>query len=141
MVKLRALIFCAIMYLYWGYQQDRNYASMNNIPKIMIFLQILHLHFLAHIHVKDTNFIFGTPTHNADTHRHNLHFCSIHAKDTHFIFGTPHRHAQIHTTWHTVHDILQDLLEPTHFIFSCQLPNELRSTWSIKLAFWRYLEL
>ena len=34
---------------------------MNNILKIMNFLIIYILYFLAHIHTKDTDFIFGTP--------------------------------------------------------------------------------
>ena len=79
------------MYLYWSYLQDKNYASANNILKIMNF-KIYILHFLAHIHAKDTN-----PT----------------------------------LICHCVYDdILQVPLVSTHFIFSCQLPNELRSPWT-----------
>ena len=43
------------MYLYWGYLQGKNYASANNILKIMNFKKNYILHFLAHIHTKDTN--------------------------------------------------------------------------------------
>ena len=37
MVKLRAFIFGSVMHLYWGYLQGRNYASVNNILKVMNF--------------------------------------------------------------------------------------------------------
>ena len=30
-VKLRAFIFGSVMHLYWGYLQERNYVSVNNI--------------------------------------------------------------------------------------------------------------
>ena len=49
------------MYLYWGYTQGRYWASVDNILKIMNFLKIYILYFLAHIHTKDTNFLFGMP--------------------------------------------------------------------------------
>ena len=63
------------------------------------------MHFLAHIHTKDTNFIFGTPhtqfrytQTNGYTHRHTdtdvvplshiaLFVTCMYAKDTNFIFG------------------------------------------------------
>ena len=76
------------MYLYWGYSQGRNYASANNILKMMNFKKIYILHFLAHI---------LTPT----------------------------------LICHCVHDdIVQVPLVPTHFVFSCQLPSELRAPWT-----------
>ena len=74
MVKLRAFIFGTVMHLYWGYLQGRNYASINNIHKVTNILKISHFALFGSfgIHVKDTNFTFGTPhTHiYTDTHRH-----------------------------------------------------------------------
>ena len=49
MVKLRAFIFGSVMYIYWGYPQVRNYASLDNILKIMNFLKKLHFALLAHL--------------------------------------------------------------------------------------------
>ena len=62
MVKLRAFIFGSVMHLYWGYPQGKNYASVNNILKVMTFFKE-NSHFALFssfgIHAKDTNFIFG----------------------------------------------------------------------------------
>ena len=74
MVKLRAFIFGTVMHLYWGYLQGRNYACINNILEVMNFFKNSHFALFVSfgIHVKDTNFTFGTPhTHTyTDTHRH-----------------------------------------------------------------------
>ena len=103
MVKLRALIFGSVMYLYWGYPQRKNYASLDNILKIKFYI----LHSLAHIDAKDTNFIFGTPhiqyrytQTNGHTQTHmdtdivplshfSLLVLYMYAKETNFIFGMP----------------------------------------------------
>ena len=58
MVKLRAFIYVSGMYLYWDYPQEKNYASANNILKIMNFKKNYILHFLAHIHA-----VFDLATH------------------------------------------------------------------------------
>ena len=39
MVKHRTFIFGSIMYLYWSYPQSKNYASANNILKILNFFK------------------------------------------------------------------------------------------------------
>ena len=97
MIKLRGFIFSSIMYLYWSYLQSKNFASVNNILKIMNFLKNYILHFLTHIHAKDTN-----PT----------------------------------LICHCVYDdILQVPLVSTHFIFNCQLPNEIRVPMDLPLLF------
>ena len=43
MIKLRAFIFGTVMHLYWGYPQERNYTSINNILKVMNFKINSHL--------------------------------------------------------------------------------------------------
>ena len=74
MVKLRALIFGSVMYLYWGYLQERNCVSVHDILKIMNFLKKLYICTFCVIHAQDTNFIFVTPqTYTCictDTQRH-----------------------------------------------------------------------
>ena len=142
------------------------------------------MHFLAHIHTKDTNFIFGTQhiqyrytqtkwTHT-DTHGHRCSttftfctFCDIHvcqrykfyiwhATDIHMHrYTQTHAHTSAETPAHTDIDtctqtyisthadihrhtciffyihkhtyIYVKSILPAHFIFSCHLPNELRS--------------
>ena len=37
MVRLKAFIFGSVKDLYWGYPQGSNYASANNILKVMNF--------------------------------------------------------------------------------------------------------
>ena len=37
MVQLRVFIFGSVIDLYWSYPQRENYASVNNILKVMIF--------------------------------------------------------------------------------------------------------
>ena len=37
MVKLRTFISGTVMHLYWGYPQERNYSSIDNILKVMNF--------------------------------------------------------------------------------------------------------
>ena len=72
------------MYLYWGYPQIRHCAFVDNILKVMNFLKLYIFSLLAHIHIKDTNFIFGTThththTHTTDTHRQmDTHFHILH---------------------------------------------------------------
>ena len=77
MVKLTAFIFGTVMHLYWGCLQERNYASINNIHKIMNFLKISHFALFGSfgIHVKDTNFTFGTP----HTHTYMYRYTQTHA--------------------------------------------------------------
>ena len=131
------------------------------------------MHFLAHIHTKDTNFIFGTPhtqyrytLTNGHTQTHMdtdivplSHFALfvtyMHAKDKVY-FGMPqiytctdtqtHAHTSAETPAHTethghkhtcilfyIHKhtyIYVRPILPAHFIFSCHLPNELRSPWT-----------
>ena len=156
---------------------------MGNIIKIMNFFKNLHFAFLAHIHTKDTNFIFGTPhtqcrytqtKGHTQTHMDTdivplSHFAlfvtCMYAKDTNFIFGMPqiytctdtqtHAHTSAETPAHTDTDSCTQIYISTHadihrhtciffyihkhtyiyvrsilpayFIFSCHLPNELRS--------------
>ena len=144
------------------------------------------MHFLAHIHTKDTNFIFGRPHvqyRYTQTNGHTQtymdtdvvplsHFAlfvtCMYAKDTNFIFGMPqiytctdtqtHAHTSAETPAHTDTDtctqtyisthadihrhiciffyihkhtyIYVKSILPAHFIFSCHLPNELRSPWT-----------
>ena len=90
MVKLRAFIFGTVMHLYWGYLQGRNYASINNILKVMNFLKNSHFALFVSfaIHAKNTNFTFGIP------HRH------IQIPFSHFaLFGSFHIHTKY--IWHT----------------------------------------
>ena len=77
-VKLRAFIFGSVMHLYWGYPQQRNYVSINNIHKVMNFFLISHFQ------------LFGS--------------FGIHAKYTKFLNGTPHTHKYTYT--HTETDII-----------------------------------
>ena len=83
MVKLRAFIFDTVMHLYWGYLQGRNYASINNILKVMNFLQNSHFALFVSfdIHAKNTNFTFGIP------HTHIYRYTQTHT-DTIFTFCT-----------------------------------------------------
>ena len=146
----------------------------------------LHFALLAHIHTKDTNFIFGTPhtqyrytQTNGHTQTHMdtdvvplspfaLFVTCMYAKDTNFIFGMPqiytctdtqthahtsaeipahtdtdtctqtyisthtdiHRHTCIFFYIHKHTYIYVRSILPAHFIFSCHLPNELRSPWT-----------
>ena len=62
MVKLRALIFGTVRHQYWGYLQGRNYASVNNILKVMDFFKNSHFALFSSfdIYAKDTKFINGT---------------------------------------------------------------------------------
>ena len=85
------------MHLYWGYQQGRNYASIDNILKVMNFF-LKNSHFvlfgLFGIHAKDTKFINGTHT----THREKYKCTQTHAHtdtDTIFTFYT------FWIIWHT----------------------------------------
>ena len=41
-LSLRALIFGTVIHLYWGYPQERNCASIDNIIKVKNFLKISH---------------------------------------------------------------------------------------------------
>ena len=137
------------------------------------------MHFLAHIHTKDTKFYTWHTTNTTQIHTDTdvvplSHFAlfvtSMYAKDTNFIFGMPqiytytdtqthahtsaeisahtdrhmhtdiHKHACRHTQTH-IHIFLHTQtfyihkhtyiyvrsILPAHFIFSCHLPNELRS--------------
>ena len=61
MVKLRVFIFGSVMYLYWGYLQDKNYASVNNILKVTNFFKKSHFALFSSIgmHAKDIRFING----------------------------------------------------------------------------------
>ena len=142
--------------------------------------------FLAHIHTKDTNFIFGTPhtqyrytqinghtqtqidTDVVPLSHFALFVTCMYAKDTNFIFGMPqtytwtdgqtHAHTSAETPAHTDTEIYTQTyisthadihrhtciffyihkhtyiyvrsILPAHFIFSCHLPNELRSPWT-----------
>ena len=92
MVKLRAFIFDTVMHLYWGYLQGRNYASINNILKVMNF--IINSHFALFvsfdIHAKITNFTFGIP----HTHTYIYIYTQTHT-DTIFTFCT------FWLIWHT----------------------------------------
>ena len=65
MVKLRAFIFDTVMHLYWGYLQERNYASIDNILKVMNFFKNSHFALFCSfdIHAK---YIW----HTADLHMH-----------------------------------------------------------------------
>ena len=83
MVKLRAFIFDTVMHLYWGYLQARNYASINNILKVVNFLKTSHFALFVSfdIHAKNTNFTFGIP------HTHIYRYTQTHT-DTIFTFCT-----------------------------------------------------
>ena len=98
MGKLRAFIFGTVMHPYWGYQQGRNYTSINNILKVTNFLKNSRFTLFG-IHAKDTNFTFGTPyTHMyTDTHRHAYIQTQMQIPFSHFVlFGSflhIHRHS------------------------------------------------
>ena len=143
---------------------------MNFLKKFYIF------HFLARIHTKDTNFIFGTAHTQyryTQTKRHTqTHMCSTtftfctfcdmhvcqrykfyiwHATDIHMhrytntcthicrdtstyryrhMYADIHKHTCIFFYIHKHTYIYVRSILPAHFIFSCYLPNELRSPWT-----------
>ena len=123
MVKLRAFIFDTIMHLYWGYLQGRNYASINNVLKVMNFLKNSHfaLFFSFDIHVKNTNFTFGIPhTHiqiHTDTYRYHFQILHFLANLVYMpnIFGIPQTYTCTDTQtyvqrhWHTDTDTLRHM--------------------------------
>ena len=97
MVKLRAFLFDTVMHLYWGYLQGRNYASINNILKVMNFLKIHILHFLSHLTYMPKILILHLAYHThtcTDTQRH------IQIPFSHFaLCGSFDIHAKY--IWHT----------------------------------------
>ena len=73
MVKLRAFKLDTVMHLYWVYLEGRNYASIDNILKVMTFLKNSHLHFLPHLTYMPKILILHLAHHthtHTDTHRH-----------------------------------------------------------------------
>ena len=104
MVKLRTFICGTVMHLYWGYPEGRNYGSIDNILKVMDFLNNSHFALFSSfdIYAKGTKFINGTSYTHRHMHTETKHRCiqipfyvtlfasfGIHAKDTNFIFGIP----------------------------------------------------
>ena len=75
----------------WGYLQGRNYASINNILKVMNFLKNSYFALFVSfdIHAKNTDFTFGIPhTHtHTHTHTHIYRYTQTHT-DTIFTFCT-----------------------------------------------------
>ena len=152
------------------YTGDTYRKEIRHLWIIFLNLWIYILHFLAHIHSKDTNSIFHTlhtqyryTQTNGHTQTHmdtNVvplsHFAlfvtCMYAKDTNFIFGMPqiytrtdtqtHAHTSAETPTHTDTDTCTQSYISTHtdiqthihtymyVIFSCHLPNELRSPWT-----------
>ena len=81
--------YLTVMHRYWGYPQGRNYASIDNILKVMNFFKISHfaLFGLFDIYAKDTKFINGTHT----THTEKYKYTQTHEHtdtDTIFTFYT-----------------------------------------------------
>ena len=95
--------------------------------------------FVTCMYAKDTNFIFGIPQIYTCT---DTQTCTHICRDT-SIYRYRHIHTDIHkhTCRHTqthmhifyIHKhtyIYYRSILPAHFIFSCHLPNELRSPWT-----------
>ena len=97
--------------------------------------------FVTCMYAKDTNFIFGMPQMytctDTQTHAHTsaeipahrgTDTCTLTYIRTH---ADIHRHTCIFFTYTNTHIyIYVRSILPAHFIFSCHLPNELRSPWT-----------
>ena len=100
--------------------------------------------FVTCMYAKDTNFIFdmsqlytciGTQTH-LQRHQHiQIDTCTQTYIGTH---ANKHRHTCIFFTYKHTYIYYRSIL-PTHFLFSCHLPNELRSPWTFLFFFFAIL--
>ena len=104
MLKFGAFIFCSVMALHLGYKHRRNYATDDNILKIMIFFHNLHFTHYNKLFVlvefmcllKNTCMCTQNKTHAYN----NIHY----THNTQHQYTCTHMHIQIHRHMHT-HDI------------------------------------